>query len=73
MASATYRVMGMTCAHCVDAVGSELGKLDGARSVLAGLVPGGASVVTVTSDGPLPVAMVAAALEEASGYQLAEA
>ncbi len=36
------------------------------------LVPGGASAVTVTSDGPLARQGVAHALDEAGDYQLAE-
>lgn len=35
------------------------------------LVPGGASAVTVTSDGPLARQAVADALDEAGDYQLA--
>ncbi len=37
----------------------------------ADLVPGGASAVTVTSDGPLARQAVADALDEAGDYQLA--
>ena len=54
MTSATYRVTGMTCEHCVRAVSGELRALDGVSDVAIELVPGGACVVTVTSDGPLP-------------------
>ena len=36
-----------------------------------GLVLGGASAVTVTSDGPLALQVVADALDEAGDYQLA--
>ena len=71
MTSATYQVTGMTCEHCVHAVSSELKSLDGVRDVTAELVPGGRSAVTVTSEGPLPAAAVAAALDEAGDYQLA--
>ena len=53
MTSATYRVTGMTCAHCVRAVSGELKALDGVRDVTVDHVPGDASAVTVTSDGPL--------------------
>ena len=61
----------MTCEHCVRAVSSELGALDGVSDVTAVLVPGGASAVTVTSNGPLAWQVVADALDEAGGYQLA--
>ena len=37
------------------------------------LVPGGLSVVTVTSDAPLAPGEVAAALDEAGDYRLARA
>jgi len=71
MTSVTYRVTGMTCEHCVRAVSGELGALDGVSHVAIDLVPGGASAVTVTSDGPLARPVVADALDEAGDYQLA--
>jgi copper chaperone len=71
MPSATYRVTGMTCEHCVRAVGEELRALDGVSDVMVQLRPGGQSAVTVTSSAPLPASAVAAALDEAGDYQLA--
>ena len=71
MTSATYQVTGMTCEHCVHAVSSELKTVDGVTGVTVELVPGGPSVVTVTSDEALPAGVVAAALDEAGEYQLA--
>ena len=71
MISATYQVTGMTCGHCVRAVTEELARLDGVREVSVELVPEGSSVVTVTSDGPLPADAVAAALDGAGDYRLA--
>jgi len=71
MASATYQVTGMTCEHCVRAVSSELEHLDGVTGVTVGLVPGGRSAVTVTSQAPLPTRTVEAALDEAGDYRLA--
>lgn len=65
--SSTWRVEGMTCAHCVAAVREELTALDGVRSVEVVLETGD---VTVTSEAPLDRGAVAAAVEEA-GYQLA--
>jgi len=44
MTSATYRVTGMTCEHCVRAVSGELRALDDVSDVAIDLVPGGASV-----------------------------
>jgi copper chaperone CopZ len=71
MTATTYQVTGMTCGHCARAVSAELRVLDGVSDVAVELVPGGASAVTVTSDGPLAAAAVAAALDEAGAYQLA--
>jgi copper chaperone CopZ len=68
MATNTYPVTGMTCEHCVQAVTSELGGLPGVFEVGVDLVPDGVSLVTVTSDAPLPGHAVAEALDEAGGY-----
>ena len=68
MATTTYPVTGMTCAHCVNAVNSELGALDGVSGVSVDLVPDGVSLVTVTSAAPIPEPAVAEALDEAGGY-----
>jgi copper chaperone CopZ len=65
----TYQVAGMTCDHCVSAVTSELSQLPGVREIHVDLASGG---VTVTSDGPLPIDEVRAAVDEA-GYALAGA
>ncbi|WP_433505510.1 heavy-metal-associated domain-containing protein [Pseudonocardia halophobica] len=67
MASSTYTVSGMTCAHCVASVTEELTELRGVRSVAVDLLTG---AVTVDSDTPLDPVDVRAAVEEA-GYQLA--
>ena len=61
-----YTVNGMTCGHCVGAVSTEIGKLDGVADVRVDLATG---AVTVTSAEPLEPAQVAAAVEEA-GYEL---
>lgn len=65
----TYSVTGMTCGHCVQAVTGELTKLPGVRDVQVELSTG---AVSVTSDGPLPIDEVRAAVDEA-GYELAGA
>ena len=70
MTSATYQVTGMTCEHCVHAVTGELKNL-GVSEVRVGLVPGGLSAVTVTSEAPLSRRQVAAVLDEAGEYRLA--
>ena len=68
MATTTYKVTGMTCGHCVNAVTSELTGLSGVSGVTVDLVPDGVSQVTVTSEGPLPAGAVTEALDEAGGY-----
>jgi len=62
----TYTVTGMTCAHCVNSVSTEVGQLPGVRDVQVDLAAG---AVTVTSDQPLDQQVVAAAVDEA-GYAL---
>ncbi len=68
--SAEYLVEGMTCSHCVASVTEELTEVDGVERVAVELRPGAASVVTVTSTGPIADEAVRAAVEEA-GYTLA--
>ena len=68
MTTATYRVEGMTCDHCVRAVTTELIMLTGVRSVDVDM---GAGIVTVTSDAPLDVGEVRDAVDEA-GYDLTD-
>lgn len=70
--TATFAVSGMTCEHCVSAVTEEVSKLAGVRDVAVQLAAGGPSSVTVTSDAPLDVEDIRAAVDEA-GYELAEA
>ncbi|GAA1847494.1 heavy-metal-associated domain-containing protein [Asanoa iriomotensis] len=67
--TATYTVTGMTCSHCVSAVTGELTALPGVTDVRIDLSTG---TVAVTSDGPLAVDDVRAAVDEA-GYELATA
>jgi copper chaperone CopZ len=66
MSQSTYLVTGMTCGHCADAVTSEITTLTGVRSVEVDVSSGR---VTVTSDGPIPVEDLRAAVTEA-GYEL---
>ena len=63
----TYTVTGMTCGHCAASVTEEVSGLAGVSDVAVD-VPSGA--VTVSSDQPLDLDAVRAAIEEA-GYQLA--
>ena len=67
MATKTYTVTGMTCSHCVSAVGSEIRQIRGVTDVRVDLSSG---AVVVTSDQPFDDGAVAAAVEEA-GYALA--
>ncbi len=62
----TYRVTGMTCGHCVNAVSTEVGKIDGVTGVEVKLEAG---EVDVTSASALDTATVQAAVEEA-GFEL---
>ena len=71
MTATTYAVTGMTCEHCVHAVTEELTRLGSVTAVNIDLVPGGASLVTVTSDAPLPADALSAALDDAGDYRLA--
>jgi copper chaperone len=70
MATTPYKVTGMSCQHCVNAVSSELSSLSGVSAVTVDLVPGGISLVTVTSTASLPADKVRAALDEAGGYEI---
>jgi copper ion binding protein len=67
MHTSTYTVTGMTCAHCVGAVSSEIGRLPGVTDVQVDLASG---AVTVTGDRPVDDDAVRAAVDEA-GYEVA--
>ena len=69
MSTQAFKVSGMTCDHCVAAVSDELRQLAGVADVVIDLVSGGVTSVTVTSDAPLDVEDVRAAVYEA-GYEL---
>ena len=66
MTTTTYRVPGMSCQHCVDAVSAELAKVEGVEGVAVDLTSGS---VAVTSAAPLDLESVRAAVDEA-GYDL---
>jgi copper chaperone CopZ len=65
----TFKVTGMTCAHCVSAVTTELSALPGVTAVDVDLQAGAITPITVTSTTELDPAAVAAAIDEA-GYTL---
>ena len=73
MNTTSYKVTGMSCQHCVNAVTGELSRLDGVSSVTVDLVPDGFSLVTVTSAEPLAADAVSAALDEAGDYRIGSA
>ena len=62
----TITVDGMTCAHCVSSVRSEVGKLDGVTDVTVDLASGAVTVVAETTPDP---EALRAAIEEA-GYEV---
>ncbi len=69
MITHAYRVSGMTCDHCVAAIDDEVRQLAGVLDVVIDLAPGDITTVTVTSDAPLLLDDVRAAVDEA-GYDL---
>lgn len=66
MISTEYKVEGMTCGHCAQAVTTEIKKLAGVAEVEVTVETG---LVKVNSDAALDVEAVAAAVDEA-GYEL---
>ena len=67
----TFKVTGMTCAHCVSAVTAELTTLPGVTAVEIDLQADAVTPVTITSDTELDPTAVAAAIDEA-GYELVD-
>jgi copper chaperone len=65
-------VDGMTCAHCVNAVTTELTAIDGVEEVSVALNAGGTSRVVVRGTAAVSLDDARAAVEEA-GYALADA
>ena len=59
-------VEGMTCGHCVNAVQSEVGKLDGVTDVSVDLTSG---QVTIVADNEPDAGSVREAVEEA-GFEV---
>ncbi|GAB3959137.1 heavy-metal-associated domain-containing protein [Actinoallomurus acanthiterrae] len=68
MTTTEYTVKGMTCGHCVSAVTSEVGAIDGVTDVKVDLTSG---VVTVASTAPLDDRAVRDAVDEA-GYEVVD-
>lgn len=66
MTESVYTVTGMTCGHCAASVREEVGTIEGVRAIEVDVPTG---KVTVSSDVPLDVERVRAAVDEA-GYRL---
>jgi len=62
----TITVDGMTCGHCVNAVQTEVGKLDGVTDVAVDLASG---QVTITAEDTPDTGSLREAVEEA-GYEI---
>ncbi len=62
----TITVDGMTCGHCVNAVQTEVGKLEGVTDVAVDLSSGQVTIVAETAPDP---AALQEAVEEA-GYEV---
>ena len=62
----TFRVEGMTCDHCRNAVTTEVSAVPGVQAVTVDIEAGS---VTVSADQPVDPSDIAAAVDEA-GYTL---
>ena len=62
----TFRVEGMTCDHCRNAVTAEVSAVAGVQAVTVDIEAG---TVTVAADQPVDQSDIAAAVDEA-GYAL---
>ncbi|WP_406049209.1 heavy-metal-associated domain-containing protein [Kribbella sp. NBC_00889] len=69
MSTQEFRVLGMSCGHCVNFVTDELKTLPGVVSVVVDLPT---ETVTITSDQALQPTAIRTAIE-AAGYELADA
>ena len=70
MSTQSFKASGLTCDHCVHAVTSEFGALEGVREVRVDLVNGGASTVHVDSERTLSDVEIMQTLDEAGDYHL---
>ena len=65
-----YNVAGMHCEHCVHAVTEEVGAIPGVQQVDVQLENGS---LTVTSEAPIDLSLIRAAVDEAGGYTVSAA
>lgn len=70
MSTQTFHATGLTCGHCAAAVQEELTALEGVDGAEVTVVKDGASTIVVTGARDLADNEVAAALDEAGGYEL---
>jgi copper chaperone CopZ len=70
MSTQSFKASGLTCDHCVHAVTTEFGALEGVREVSVELVAGGTSTVHVGSERALSDVEIMRALDEAGDYHL---
>lgn len=62
-----YKITGMTCGHCVNAVTEEVSEIDGVTSVDVQLEGG---KMAVTSETEIDFEAIKAAVDEAGDYQV---
>jgi copper chaperone CopZ len=65
-----YTVQGMTCEHCVHAVTEEVSAIPGVEQAAVELASGS---LTVTSEKPIDLSRIEAAVDEAGDYTVAVA
>lgn len=65
MTTQTYTVTGMTCGHCANAITDEVSALDGVDAVIVDLETG---QLSITSQVPVDLSVIAAAVDEAGDY-----
>ncbi|MBO0812625.1 MAG: heavy-metal-associated domain-containing protein [Microlunatus sp.] len=65
-----YNVVGMHCDHCVHAVTAEVRAIPGVQQAVVQLEGGS---LTVTSEQPIDLSLIEAAVDEAGGYTVSAA
>lgn len=66
----TYTINGMTCEHCVNAITEEVSAIDGVSKVQVSLA---SNSMDVTSEAPIDLDTIKAAVDEAGDYTVAAA
>ena len=65
-----YSVKGMSCDHCVHAVTEEVSAIPGVESAVVDLQQGS---LEITSEQPIDLALIEAAVDEAGDYTVSAA